>query len=133
MMKKTVRLYSKRTFTVYKELSFIDKSVDVEKAKIIASDNLVRIAPDYLKTAVQIKEGSHSYKLEILEYPTVITFINKGVISVIDGTLEDYLKEIEDSKKKPKSKESDTESKNTKKTTTKKQNESKNLNDLVPN
>lgn len=78
----TIQLTSKTSFTVYKELTFIDKSIDLEKAKVVVSENLMKIQPDFINTGILIKKGTHSYDEKVMTYPTVRNFIKKGVITM---------------------------------------------------
>jgi hypothetical protein len=84
---KKVELYCDRSFTVYKELTFVDKSLDIEKAKVVATTELIRVLPTWTSTQVKIKRGNHSYDAEILKWPTIKQFISQKVIRVISGDI----------------------------------------------
>jgi hypothetical protein len=84
---KKVELYCDRSFTVYKELTFVDKSLDIEKAKVVATTELIRVLPTWTSTQVKIRRGNHSYDAEILKWPTIKQFISQKVIRVISGDI----------------------------------------------
>jgi hypothetical protein len=88
-MSKQVELYSDKSFTVYKELSFVDKSLDIEKAKVIATTELIRILPTWTSKSVKIRKGTHAYAEEVLSWPTIKQFIKQRVIKVISGDYEE--------------------------------------------
>jgi hypothetical protein len=90
-MSNKVELFSTKTFTVYKELSFVDKSLDIEKAKIVNTGELIRVLPTWTSVKAKIKKGTHQYDVEVLSWPTVRGFIKQGIIKVISG---DYEKEF---------------------------------------
>jgi len=90
-MASKVELYSSKTFTVYKELSFVDKSLDIEKAKVVNTGELIRVLPTWASKKTKIKKGTHLYEAEVLTWPTVRGFIKQGIIKVISG---DYQKEF---------------------------------------
>lgn len=90
MSDRKVELYSSQTFSVYKELSFVDKSLDIEKAKVVNTTELIRVLPTWQSTRVKIRKGTHLYEADILTWPTVRGFIKQGTIKVISG---DYDKE----------------------------------------
>lgn len=90
-MANKVELYSSKTFTVYKELSFVDKSLDIEKAKVVNTGELIRVLPTWQSKKVKIRKGTYQYESDILKWPTVRGFIKQGIIKVISG---DYEKEF---------------------------------------
>ncbi len=90
-MAKQIELYSSKTFTVYKELSFVDKSLDIEKSKIVNTSEMIRVLPTWTSKKAKIKRGTHSYDADVLTWPTVRSFIKAGTIKVIS---EDYEKEF---------------------------------------
>ena len=90
-MAQKVELYSQKSFTVYKELSFKDQSLDIEKAKVVNTTELIRVLPTWGNHKVKIKKGAHSYDADVLSWPTVRSFIKSGMIKVISA---DYDKEF---------------------------------------
>lgn len=98
-MANTVELYSTKSFTIYKELSFKDQSLDIEKAKVVATTELLRVLPTWTSKQVKIRKGTHQYDAEVLSWPTVKSFIKSGVIKVISA---DYEREFNVPKDKPK-------------------------------
>lgn len=102
-----IELNSTNTFTVYKELSFADRSIDVTNAKIVAADNLLRVYPTFIETGVVIRRGTHKYDKEILGWSTIKAFIRKGIIRPINFNFEEELAklEAENAPKKVKKKE----------------------------
>lgn len=90
-MANKIELYSSKTFTVYKELSFVDKSLDIEKAKVVNTGELIRVLPTWTSKKAKIKKGTHQYDAEVLTWPTIRSFIKSGTIKVISG---DYEKEF---------------------------------------
>jgi hypothetical protein len=102
---KKVELYCDKSFTVYKELTFVDKSLDIEKAKVIATTELIRVLPTWTSNHVKIRKGSHLYDSDILKWPTIKQFISQRVIKLISGDIEDDEEQPEQVKvvaKKPK-------------------------------
>lgn len=85
MSDRKVELYSSQNFSVYKELSFVDKSLDIEKAKVVNTTELIRVLPTWQSTRVKIRKGTHMYDADILTWPTVRGFIKQGTIKVISG------------------------------------------------
>lgn len=90
-----IELNSTNTFTVYKELSFADRSIDVTNAKIVAADNLLRVYPTFIETGVVIRRGTHKYDKEILGWSTIKSFIRKGIIRPINFNFEEELAKLE--------------------------------------
>ena len=88
-MAKQVELFSKNTFNVYKELSFVDKSLDIEKAKVVATTELIRVLPTFTTNKIKIRKGTHFYDASIMEWPTIKSFIKQGVIRVLSAYQED--------------------------------------------
>lgn len=91
-----IELYATATFNVYKELSFEDKSLDIEKAKVIATQNLIKVLPTFTMNVVKIRKGSHMYDESIIQWPTIKQFIKQGVIKPVGFKLSDYEKKVEE-------------------------------------
>lgn len=88
-MSKQVELYSAKSFTIYKDLTFVDKSLDIEKAKVIATTELIRILPTWTSKNVRIRKGTHMYDADVLNWPTIKQFIKQRLIKVISGDFEE--------------------------------------------
>ena len=98
-MANKVELYSSKTFTVYKELSFVDKSLDIKEAKVVNTGELIRVLPTWTSKKVKIRKGTFAYDGDVLNWPTVRGFIKQGIIKVISS---DYNVELDAaSPKKP--------------------------------
>lgn len=91
-MANKVELYSSKTFSVYKELSFKDQSLDIEKSKIVNTAELIRVLPTWHTTRVKIRKGTFQYDADVLNWPTVRGFIKQGIIKVISGNYEEEFK-----------------------------------------
>jgi len=88
-MSREVELFSKNTFNVYKELAFADKSLDIEKAKVMATQNLIKVMPTFTTNKVKIRKGTHFYDASVLKWPTIKAFIKQGVIRVLSSYQEE--------------------------------------------
>lgn len=95
MENNRIRLSSQAAFVVYKGLSFEDKSLDIEKAKIVSTAQLIRVLPTFTSTSVRIRKGTHSYDANILEWPTIRQFIKQGVIDPVGFSLDEYINKQE--------------------------------------
>lgn len=98
-----VELFSSHAMRVYKELSFVDKSLDIEKAKIVATQQLMRVQPTFTSTVVKIKKGQGLYDAAILDWPTIKSFVKQGVIRILSPEyVMHYAKQEEEVKEEPK-------------------------------
>jgi len=88
-MSNQVELFCDKTFTIYKDLTFVDKSLDIEKSKIVNTTELIRVLPTWQSTKVKIRKGTHAYPAEVLTWPTVKQFIKQRVIKVISGDFDE--------------------------------------------
>lgn len=88
-MNTQVELYCDQTFTVYKDLTFKDQSLDIEKSKVVNTTELIRVLPTWTSTKVRIRKGTHAYDAEVLTWPTIRQFIKQRVIRVISGDFID--------------------------------------------
>lgn len=88
-MSTQVELYCDNTFTVYKDLTFKDQSLDIEKSKVVNTTELIRVLPTWTSTKVRIRKGTHAYDAEVLTWPTIRQFIKQRVIKVVSGDLPD--------------------------------------------
>lgn len=88
-MANKIELYSQKTFTVYKDLSFKDQSLDIEKSKVVNTSELIRVLPTWQSTKVQIRKGTHQYDADVLNWPTVRSFIRSGAVKLISSNFED--------------------------------------------
>ena len=97
-------IFSNTTFNVYKELSFVDKSLDIEKAKVVATAQLIRVLPTFTTNKVQVKKGDHSYDAKILDWPTIRQFIKQGVLRITSADHITYYRDQEEAAKAAKAK-----------------------------
>jgi hypothetical protein len=88
-MSTQIELYCDKTFTVYKDLTFKDQSLDIEKSKVVNTTELIRVLPTWTSTKVKIRKGTHAYDAEVLTWPTIRQFIKQRVIKVISGDFND--------------------------------------------
>lgn len=100
-------IFSTSTFNVYKELSFVDKSLDIEKAKVVATAQLIRVLPTFTTTNVKIRKGDHVYDETILTWPTIKQFIKQGVLRITSADHVTYYQDEERRKEEAKRKKAE--------------------------
>lgn len=104
-MQNKIEIYSPHTFNVYKELSFEDQSLDIEKAKIVNTQQLIRVLPTFTRNLVKIRQGSHKYNEDIIYWPTIRSLIKQGTIKLVGASINEYptaQEKAEEAKPEPK-------------------------------
>jgi len=83
-LQEKVKLTSDKTYTVFRSISYIDKSINPEKTQVIMSQNLINVVSTMGKNKVVITKGIAEYNAEILSWGPVKGLIKSGHIHIIE-------------------------------------------------
>lgn len=86
----TVELNSTRNITVYQDVTYVDKTVDFDKVKVIATNDarLLNVQPTWHNVKCHISKGNGVYPANILEWKSVKSLIHRGIIKLYDPELQ---------------------------------------------
>lgn len=91
---ETVHLNSTRNITVYQNISYKDKSIDIDRVKVVVGESakLLNVYPTWHNVKCFISKGNGHYPANILEWTSVQSLIHRGVITLFDPVLNEKIK-----------------------------------------
>lgn len=89
-----IELNSQRNITVFQDLAYNDKSIDIDKVKVVVGESakLLNVYPTWHNVKCFIKKGNGSYPANILEWTSVKSLIHRGIVRLYDNELNEKIK-----------------------------------------
>lgn len=89
--------------TVFKDVSHIDRTISIEKAKAImvtGNANLINITPTWHNVKCRIVVGTSTVPAELKEWKSFKALVRKGLVTLVDSRLTEEIKNGVDFKAK---------------------------------
>jgi len=90
----TIELNSVRNITVYQDLTYRDKSIDLDKVKVVVGESakLLNVYPTWHNVKCYIKKGNGVYPANILDWTSTKSLIHRGIIKLFNPELNEKIK-----------------------------------------